>query len=76
MRQHSELFHRKPTQAQRLLDYLAQVGERGASSMDVIENLHIVNVTGRIDDIRKQGYTVICKRNLLGIFTFYLINQN
>ena len=46
------------TQARRLLAYLRQ--NPGASSLEVTRDLLIVNVTGRVSDLRARGYEVQC----------------
>jgi hypothetical protein len=63
-------------QTDKLAFYLNHLAPGGASSMEIMNNLHIINVTGRISDLRKQGYTIVCKRNKQGVFVFYMINNN
>jgi hypothetical protein len=62
---------RRPTQADRLLAYLRRRGRDGVTSMDVIDELGIVNVTGRVSDLRAKGYQVKCRRER-GLFVFFL----
>mgnify|MGYP001564346418 CR=1 FL=1 len=52
------------TQAHRLLGYLRL--NPGASSLEVTRDLLIVNVTGRVSDLRAKGYDVECKRRTDG----------
>lgn len=48
-------------QAARLLRWLRD--HPGSSSLDVTRALLIVNVTGRISDIRRAGYLVECRKD-------------
>jgi len=48
------------TQTQRVLAYLRS--NPGASSLEITLACGIVNVTGRISDLRAQGYEVKCYR--------------
>lgn len=48
------------TQSARLLDYLRS--HPGASSLDITGALWIVNVTGRVSDLRAAGHTIVCER--------------
>jgi hypothetical protein len=57
------------TQVARLLSYLR--GHPGASSLDIIRDVRIVNTTGRISDIRALGHTVEAVR-VEGIFRYWL----
>ena len=41
------------TQTRRLYEFLAS--HPGASSLEIIEALHVTNATGRISDLRKKG---------------------
>lgn len=47
-------------QPMRLLRYLRE--HPGASSLDVTAALYIVNVTGRVSDLRAAGYIVECRK--------------
>ena len=49
------------TQTERLLVYLR--ANPGVSSLEITLALRIVNVTGRISDLRKQGHTIDCRRD-------------
>lgn len=48
----------KATQCERLLAYLR--AHPGASSLEITLDLGIVNVTGRISDLRAQGHDIVC----------------
>lgn len=53
--------HLKPDgQAARLLRWLRD--HQGASSLEIIAALSLVNVTGRISDLRAAGYVVECRK--------------
>jgi hypothetical protein len=38
-----------------------------ASSLEITRDLAIVNVTGRISDLRAAGYNVVCRRRPDGV---------
>lgn len=58
----------KATQAERLLYYLSL--NPGASSLEITRDLGLVNVTGRISDLRASGNVIDAKR-VNGIFRYY-----
>jgi hypothetical protein len=47
-------------QAARLLRWLRE--HQGASSLEVTAALSIVNVTGRVSDLRAAGYIIECRK--------------
>jgi hypothetical protein len=49
---------KQPTQAERLLVWLRQ--NPGSSSLDITLALRIVNVTGRVSDLRAAGHRIDC----------------
>ena len=51
----------KPTQSARLLAYLH--ANPGVSSLEITLALRIVNVTGRVSDLRKAGHVIECFRD-------------
>ena len=57
------------TQTERLIAWLR--ANPGSSSIEITIGLRIVNVTGRISDIRAAGYTVECK-TVDGVARYYL----
>lgn len=61
------------TQTNRLLEYLRD--NPGCSSLDIIRDLAILNTTGRISDLRKEGHTIDCWRGRDGVFRFRLVEQ-
>lgn len=63
---------RPKTQAERLLVYLAL--NPGASSLEVTLACGIVNVTGRVSDLRAAGNPVECKRRTDGRLGYWLVN--
>ena len=48
------------SQIDRLLHYLRL--NPGASSLDIIRDLDVVNTTGRISDLRARGHVIECRR--------------
>lgn len=48
------------TQTDRILAYLAE--HPGASSLEMTTALRVVNVTGRISDLRAQGHHIVDRR--------------
>ena len=48
------------TQTDRLIRYLR--AHPGASSLDIIRDLSIVNTTGRISDARDRGVVIECRK--------------
>lgn len=52
-------------QAMRTLRYLRE--HPGASSLEITRDLYIVNVTGRISDLRAHGYIVECRKRPDGV---------
>lgn len=63
----------KPTQAQRLLDYLR--ANPGASSIEITFALRIVNVTGRISDLRREHINVECFRDKDGVDRYRVVES-
>jgi hypothetical protein len=47
-------------QPMRLLRYLRE--HPGASSLEITTDLFIVNVTGRVSDLRAGGYEIACRK--------------
>lgn len=47
-------------QAARLLRWLRD--HQGASSLEITAALHVVNVTGRVSDLRAAGYVIECRK--------------
>mgnify|MGYP001394810010 CR=1 FL=1 len=56
------------TQSDRLLAYLR--ANPGASSLMITHDLAIVNVTGRVSDLRARGIVIEAKRDAAGIFRY------
>ena len=61
------------TQADRLLAFLR--ANPGASSLEVTLGTRIVNVTGRVSDLRAAGYTVLCIRDLEGVRRYRVVER-
>ena len=60
------------TQTARLLRYLR--ANPGASSLEIVRDLQIVNTTGRISDLRASGIEVVC-RKVEGVSRFYVVER-
>jgi hypothetical protein len=58
------------TQTDRLLAYLR--ANPGASSIVITYDLYIVNVTGRISDLREAGHVIDAVRGPDRVFRYYL----
>lgn len=50
-----------PTQCERLLAYLRTATE--VTSLGIVQDLHILNTTGRISDLRAMGHEIIGTRD-------------
>ena len=62
----------KGTQTARLLDYLRT--HQGATSLEITLAIDCVNVTGRVSDLRSQGYTIDCRKER-GRDRYYLVER-
>ena len=62
----------KRTQTERLLDYLS--AHPGASSLEITQALWIINVTGRISDLRAEGHRIEDRREA-GVHRYYLVEE-
>lgn len=60
------------TQTTRLIHYLR--AHPGASSLEIVRDLQIVNTTGRISDLRASGVEVVC-RKVDGVSRFYVVER-
>lgn len=45
----------------------------GATSLEITIALHLVNVTGRISDLRAAGYVIDCRRDGEGRDRYWLV---
>lgn len=61
------------TQTEKLLRYLHD--NPGASSLEVTLACDIVNVTGRVSDLRARGYDVQCKRRSDGRDGYWIVQR-
>lgn len=52
--------HSKPTQNQRILDYINDFGS--ITQLEALRDLGVMRLASRISDLRKQGYSIISKR--------------
>lgn len=48
--------HHKPTQNQRVLDYMAENG--GITQLEALKELGVMRLASRISDLRKRGYDI------------------
>jgi hypothetical protein len=48
--------HSKPTQNQRVLDYMAETG--GITQLEALNELGVMRLASRISDLRKRGYRI------------------
>ena len=49
--------HSKPTQNQRILDYIREYGS--ITQLDALRDLGVMRLASRISDLRRQGYSII-----------------
>ena len=49
--------HSKPTQNQRILDYIEKFGS--ITQLEALKDLGVMRLASRISDLRKQGYKII-----------------
>jgi len=61
------------TQSQRLLAYL--YSHPGASSLEITGALWIVNVTGRVSDLRAAGHNITCSRRSDGRLGYTVVDD-
>lgn len=61
------------SQAERLLVYLAV--NPGASSLEITLALGVVNVTGRVSDLRAAGNRVDCRKREDGRDGYWLVRE-
>lgn len=50
----------KPTQNQRILDYIAEFG--GITQLEALRDLGCMRLASRISDLRRQGYDIVSER--------------
>ncbi len=48
--------HSKPTQNQRVLDYMEETG--GITQLEALKELGVMRLASRISDLRKRGYNI------------------
>lgn len=70
----------KISQGKKLLDFLKSAEKTGVTSLDIIKRCKIVNTTGRISDLRKDGHIIECRRennryNQKHLFRFFYVGQ-
>lgn len=52
--------HSKPTQAQRVLDYMVQFGS--ITQFEAFRDLGVMRLASRVSDLRSDGYDIIGER--------------
>lgn len=52
--------HTKPTQNQRILEYIREFGS--ITQLEALRDLGVMRLASRISDLRKQGWSIISKR--------------
>ena len=55
-----ERQHSKPTQNERILKYIAEFGS--ITQLEALRDLGVMRLASRISDLRRQGYSIISKR--------------
>lgn len=50
----------KPTQNQRILDYINQFGS--ITQLEALRDLGVMRLASRISDLRRQGYNIVSER--------------
>lgn len=50
------MIEHKPTQNQRILDYIEETG--GITQLEAIRELGVMRLASRISDLRRQGYNI------------------
>ena len=55
-----EKQHSKPTQNDRILKYMLDFGS--ITQLEALTDLGVMRLASRISDMRKQGYSIISKR--------------
>lgn len=60
MNGHIETPHHKPTQNQRILDYIERFGS--ITQLEALRDLGVMRLASRISDLRKLGYPIVSKR--------------
>lgn len=58
-------------QPARLLRWLRD--HPGATSLEITQALYVVNVTGRVSDLRKAGYRIDCRRDPNGRDAYFVV---
>ena len=49
--------HSKPTQNQRILDYINDFGS--ITQLEALRDIGVMRLASRISDLRKQGYSIV-----------------
>lgn len=59
----------------RMLMYLKDVGDRGATTRDIIINADVCAVNSIAAELKTQGYRIECKRESKSVFRYKLIES-
>lgn len=51
----------KPTQAQKVLDYIRQFGS--ITQLDAIRDLGVMRLAARVSDLKRQGYCIVSEQD-------------
>ena len=51
--------HSKPTQNERILDYIAEFGS--ITQFEALQDLGVMRLASRISDLKRQGYNITSK---------------
>ena len=55
--------HSKPTQNQRILDYIAEFGS--ITQLEALQDLGVMRLASRISDLKRQGYPITSKTEVV-----------
>lgn len=61
-------------QAARLLRWLRD--HQGSTSLQITQALFVVNVTGRVSDLRRAGYRIDCRKDPQGHDAYYVVERD
>ena len=55
--------HSKPTQNQRILDYISEFGS--ITQLEALQDLGVMRLASRISDLKRQGYNITSSINVV-----------
>lgn len=50
--------NKRPTQCERLVDYMMRNPEKGVTQIEALSNLGILRLASRISELRDEGYVI------------------